>query len=157
MLGVTLRTLSPVNSSLLGHEESSNPIISLHGAEEMIWKIYAKHLYSVRLHPMKFDHSFHDRKQASSLGVPFAWSPKGESIFNAAQLPILPIPSFIHITNEYIEFDGWVFPIRGVKKGAVVWIRESCDRWIKEDDSKENLKWIREFLETFCCACMGQL
>ena len=123
----------------------------------MIWKIYAKHLYSVRLHPMKFDHSFHDRKQASSLGVPFAWSPKGESIFNAAQLPILPIPSFIHITNEYIEFDGWVFPIRGVKKGAVVWIRESCDRWIKEDDSKENLKWIREFLETFCCAFMGQL
>jgi hypothetical protein len=91
----------------------------------MIWKIYAQHLYSVRLHPMKFDHSFHDRKQASSLGVPFAWSPKGYWVFIPKELPFLPIPSYVHVAVEYIEFDGWVFPIREIKKAALNWMRES--------------------------------
>ena len=96
---------------------------------------------------MKFDYSYNDRKQASSLGVPFAWSPKGDLIFKASQLPILPIPSFIHVTNEYVEFDGWVFPIREIKKGAWIWITESISRWRKEDDSEENASWIRGIIQ----------
>ena len=101
---------------------------------------------------MKFDYSYNDRKQASSLGGPFARSPKGDLIFKATQLPILPIPSFIHVTNEYVEFDGWVFPIREIKKAALNWMRESCERWFKEDDSEENKRWITKIKEAIYIA-----
>jgi hypothetical protein len=92
---------------------------------------------------MRFDYSYNARKQASQLGIPFARSPEGDWVFCPTQLPLLPIPSYVHVAAEYIEFDGWVFPIPEIKKGALIWITESTLRWRNEDDSEENTNWIR--------------
>ena len=96
---------------------------------------------------MKPDLPNDDRKQSSQLGIPFARCPKGHWIYSQGQLPEMPIPSYVHVAREYVECDGWIFPIRGMKKGTLVWFNESLTRWGKEDCSEENKSWVKGIAE----------
>ena len=76
----------------------------------------------------------HDRTQsAPATDPPFGSSPDGHLIVSAEDLPILPIPQRVVVTQDSIEFDGWVFPLSYVFKSLLVWMQESFLRWIKED------------------------
>jgi hypothetical protein len=75
------------------------------------------------------------------------YSPEGDAFLSHCGLPKLPIPSRVIVTDDYIEFDGWVFPLFGLTKGTLLWIRESVDRWMIEDDREENDRWVRGFVE----------
>jgi len=37
-------------------------------------------------------------------------------------LPELPIPKHVAVTKDFIEIDGWVFPLSQVSKGILVWV-----------------------------------
>jgi hypothetical protein len=75
------------------------------------------------------------------------YSPEGDAFLSHCGLPKLPIPSRVIVTDDYIEFDGWVFPLYRLTKGTLLWIRESVDRWMIEDDREENDRWVRGFVE----------
>ncbi len=61
------------------------------------------------------------------------------------------------VTKDFIEFDGWVFPLSYVTKSLLVWLQRSFLRWIKEDDSKENKEWVDGLVEAFQDALAGDL
>lgn len=67
--------------------------------------------------------------------APFGLSPEGHWIVSAEELPELPIPKHVEVTKEFIEFDGWVFPLSYVSKSLLIWLQASFIRWVKEDDS----------------------
>ena len=74
-----------------------------------------------------------------------------------ADLPRLPIPKHVVVTKDFIEFDGWVFPLSYVTKSLLVWLQQSFLRWVKEDDSKENKEWVDGLVEAFQDALSGEL
>jgi len=41
------------------------------------------------------------------------------------------------VTKDFIEFDGWVFPLSYVSKSLLIWLQASFLRWAKEDDSEK--------------------
>jgi hypothetical protein len=78
-------------------------------------------------------------------------------IVSAEDLPRLSIPKHAVVTKDFIEFDGWVFPLSYVTKSLLVWLQRSFLRWIKEDDSKENKEWVDGLVEAFQDALAGDL
>lgn len=88
---------------------------------------------------------------------PFGRSPDGQWIVSAEDLPILPIPKQAVVTKDFIEFDGWVFPLPYVTKSLLVWLQTSFLRWVKEDDSQKNKEWINGIVEAFQDSLAGEL
>lgn len=89
--------------------------------------------------------------------APFGMSPDGHWITSAEELPELPIPKHAVVTNDFIEFDGWVFPLSYVSKSLLVWLQASFLRWVKEDDSARNREWVEGIAEAFQIALAGNL
>ncbi len=77
------------------------------------------------------------------------YSPEGDVFLSHCGLPLLPIPRRIIVTDDTIEFDGWVFPLYRLTKGTLQWMKESLERWVIEDYREENKRWILGFLEAF--------
>jgi hypothetical protein len=100
-----------------------------------------------------FDRSGFDRETAA----PFGHSPDGQWIVSAEDLPILPIPKHAVVTKDFIEIDGWVFPLAYVTKSLLVWLQASFLRWSKEDDSTKNQQWVEGIVEAFQNALAGTL
>jgi len=100
-----------------------------------------------------FDRSEFDRQTAP----PFGRCPDGLWIFCADDLPILPIPKQAVVTKDFIEFDGWVFPLSYVTKSLLVWLQATFIRWSKEDDSEKNKEWINGLVNAFEDAIAGKL
>jgi hypothetical protein len=98
---------------------------------------------------MSFDPLQNDRKQASQLGSPIAISPQGDPIFAFGHLPNMPIPRLVRVKADQLEIDGWIFPYFAIKKGTLQFLRDTMERWIKEDDSRENRAWIAKIAEAF--------
>lgn len=97
------------------------------------------------------------RKPDITTAAPFGRSPDGQWIVSAEDLPILPIPRHAVVTKDFIEFDGWVFPLSYVTKGLLVWLQASFLRWVKEDESDRNRDWIDGIVDTFQEALAGKL
>ena len=99
-----------------------------------------------------FDRSEFD----GQTGPPFGRSPDGDWIFSVTDLPILPIPKHAVVTKDFIEFDGWVFPLGYVTKSLLLWLQASFLRWVKEDGSKRNKEWINGIVKAFEDAIAGK-
>jgi hypothetical protein len=106
---------------------------------------------------MSFNDPYDRRNSGNNDAAPIAWNPEGDAFYSVENLPFLSTPNFIRVTNDAVEFDGWLLSIRQMKKNSLLWIKKSFDRWFVEDDSKENKSWIYRFIETFACACAGKL
>jgi len=106
---------------------------------------------------MKFEPPYDRNKPDITTAAPFGRSPDGEWIVSADDLPELPIPKHAVVTKEFIEFDGWVFPLSYVTKSLLVWLQASLLRWVKEDDSARNREWIEGIAEAFQDALAGNL
>lgn len=100
-----------------------------------------------------FDHRDFDRQTAPPCGR----SPDGHWIFCAEDLPTLPIPKQAVVTRDFIEFDGWVFPLAYVTRSLLVWLQQTFIRWSKEDDSEKNKEWINGLVKAFEDAVAGNL
>jgi hypothetical protein len=61
------------------------------------------------------------------------------------------------VTKDFIEFDGWVFPLSYVSKSLLVWMRATFLRWMKEDESERNREWIEGIVEAFQESLAGEL
>ncbi len=94
-----------------------------------------------------------DRKDTELLGQ----RPDGDWIIFAEDLPELPIPKHVEVTKEFIEFDGWMFPLQYVTKSLLLWMQASFIRWVKEDDSSSNRQWVEGIAEAFQSALAGKL
>jgi len=86
---------------------------------------------------------------------PCGRSPDGQWIFSAKDLPILPIPKRAVVTEDSIEFDGWLFPLQYVTKSLLVWLHQTFIHWSKENDSEKNQEWIKVLVEAFQDAIAG--
>jgi hypothetical protein len=106
---------------------------------------------------MKFEPPFDRPIPDITTTQPFGRSPDGQWIVSAADLPRLPIPKHAVVTKDFIEFDGWVFPLSYVTKSLLVWLQQTFIRWSKEDDSENNKEWINGLVEAFQDALAGEL
>jgi len=106
---------------------------------------------------MKYEPPFDRRKPDIQTAAPFGRSPDGQWIVSAEDLPELPIPKHAVVTKDFIEFDGWVFPLPYVSKSLLIWMQASFLRWVKEDDSARNREWIEGISEAFQHALAGNL
>jgi hypothetical protein len=104
---------------------------------------------------MKFEPPFDRSIPDITTAPPFGRSPDGQWIVSAEDLPILPIPKHAVVTKDFIEFDGWVFPLSYVTKSLLVWLQQTFIRWSKEDDSEKNKEWINGIVEAFQEALAG--
>ena len=103
----------------------------------------------LRKRTMNYEPPF-DRRQPDIMSAePLCCSPDGHWIFSAQDLPELPIPRYVEVTNDFINIDGWVFPSSYVSKSMLVWLQPSLIRWTKEDASKRNREWIGGIAEAF--------
>jgi hypothetical protein len=100
-----------------------------------------------------FDRSNFDRQTAPPCGR----KPDGQWIFSVEDLPILPIPKQAVVTRDFIEFDGWVFPLAYVTKSLLVWLQATFIRWSKEDDSEKNKEWVNGLVKAFEDGVAGRL
>jgi hypothetical protein len=101
---------------------------------------------------MNFDPLQNDRKQSSQLDDPIAISPQGNPIFDFEHLPYMPIPQIVRVKADQMEIDGWIFRYIELRRGTLLFFRNTVQRWKKEDDSKENLEWMAKIFEAFYCA-----
>ncbi len=106
---------------------------------------------------MKYEPPFNRYKPDITTAAPFGRSPDGQWIVSAEDLPILPIPKHAVVTKDFIEFDGWVFPLSHVSKSLLVWLQSSFLRWVKEDESARNREWIEGIAEAFQEGLAGKL
>lgn len=83
--------------------------------------------------------------------------PNGDWIIFAEELPVLPIPKQVEVTKDFIEFDGWMFPLPFVSRPLLVWMQASFLRWVKEDDSARNREWVEGIAEAFQDGIAGNL
>ena len=96
---------------------------------------------------MKFEPPFDRLNHEIATSVPIGCSPNGRWLVSSEELPELPSPARVAVTRDFIEMDGWVFSLRGVPNGMLVWLQASFLRWVKEDSSVENRKWITGIVE----------
>ena len=106
---------------------------------------------------MKFEPPFDRPIPEITTAPPFGRSPDGQWIVSAADLPRLPIPKHAVVTKDFIEFDGWVFPLSYVTKDFLVWLQQTLIRWTREDDSQKNKEWINGIVEAFQDGIAGNL
>jgi hypothetical protein len=106
---------------------------------------------------MKFEPPFDRRKPDITTAPPFGRSPDGQWIVSAEDLPELPIPKQVEVTKDFIDIDGWVFPLSYVSKALLVWLQTSFIRWSKEDVSEKNQQWINGIVEAFQDGLAGKL
>lgn len=106
---------------------------------------------------MNFEQPFDRHKPDITTAAPFGRSPDGQWIVSVEDLPELPIPKHAAVTKDFIEFDGWVFPLSYVSKSLLVWLQASFLRWMKEDESAQNREWIDGIVEAFQDALAGKL
>ena len=106
---------------------------------------------------MKFEPPFDRRDFDRDTAPPCGRSPDGVWIFSAEDLPILPIPKQAVVTKDFIEFDGWVFPLAYVTRSLLVWLQQTFIRWSKEDDSEKNKAWINGLVKAFEDGVAGKL
>ena len=106
---------------------------------------------------MDFQPPFDRRKRDITTAAPFGRSPDGHWIVSAEDLPELPIPKHVEVTKEFIDIDGWVFPLSYVSKSLLVWLQATFIRWAKEDKSQRNRQWIDGIAEAFQNALAGEL
>ena len=106
---------------------------------------------------MKFEPPFDRSEFDRQTSPPCGRRPDGQWIVSAEDLPILPIPKQAVVTKDFIEFDGWVFPLSYVTKSLLVWLQQTFIRWSNEDDSEKNKEWINGLVEAFQDALAGEL
>jgi hypothetical protein len=106
---------------------------------------------------MKFEPPFGRSEFDRQTAPPFGRSPDGQWIVSAKDLPRLPIPKHAVVTKDFIEFDGWVFPLSYVTKSLLVWLQQTFIRKSNEDDSEKNKEWINGLVEAFQDAIAGEL
>jgi hypothetical protein len=106
---------------------------------------------------MKFEPPFDRREFNRQTSPPFGRSPDGYWIVSAEELPELPIPKHVDMTKEFIEFDGWVFPLTHITKSLLIWMQASFLRWVKEDESARNRHWVDGIAEAFQDGIAGKL
>ncbi len=106
---------------------------------------------------MKFEPPFDRRDFDPQTASPCGRSPDGQWIFSAEDLPFLPIPKRAVVTRDFIEFDGWVFPLAYVTRSLLVWLQQTFIRWSKEDDSEKNKEWINGLVKAFEDGVAGKL
>ena len=106
---------------------------------------------------MKSEPPFDRREPDITTAAPFGRSPDGHWIVSAGDLPELPIPKHVAVTKDFIEIDGWVFPLSYVSKSLLVWLQASFLRWVKEDGSEKNKEWINGIVEAFQDGLTGEL
>jgi methionine salvage enolase-phosphatase E1 len=61
------------------------------------------------------------------------------------------------VTKDFIDIDGWVFPLSYVSKSLLVWLQASFIRWTQEDESERNREWIEGIAEAFQEGLAGKL
>lgn len=106
---------------------------------------------------MKYDPPFDRRKLDITTAQPFGRRPDGRWIVSAEDLPKLPIPRHVEVTKDFIDIDGWVFPLSYVSKSLLVWLQASFVRWVDEDKSQRNREWIEGIAEAFQNGLSGEL
>lgn len=106
---------------------------------------------------MDFQPPFDRRKPDITTAAPFGRSPDGHWIVSAEDLPELPIPKHVEVTKDFIDIDGWVFPLSYGSKSLLVWLQALFVRWVKVDDSAINREWIEGIAEAFQNALAGNL
>ncbi len=63
----------------------------------------------------------------------------------------------VRVTSEFIEIDGWMFPLSFVTKSLLIWLQASFLRWVDEDESLRNRQWIEGIAEAFQDGLAGKL
>jgi hypothetical protein len=106
---------------------------------------------------MKFEPPYERREFDRNTAPPRGRRPDGQWIVSAEDLPVLPIPKHAVVTKDFIEFDGWVFPLPCVTRSLLVWLQQTFIRWSKEDDSEENKEWINGLVKAFEAGLAGKL
>ncbi len=106
---------------------------------------------------MKFEPPFDRQIPDITTAAPFGWGPDGHWVVSSKELPELTIPKHVAVTRDFIEIDGWVFPLSYVSKSLLVWLQASFMRWLKEDESKRNRLWVEGIAEAFQDGLAGKL
>jgi hypothetical protein len=95
-----------------------------------------------------FDPSFQPAAGDGGDPVPLGIDPAGAWIVTAEDLPALPIPRrVLVVTRQFIEIDCWVFPLCPVRRSLLVWLHQSFLRWIEQDGSARNKRWVEGIVD----------
>lgn len=99
---------------------------------------------------VSFDPSFHSPAGDGGDPVPLGIDPEGGWIVVAEDLPALPIPRrVVVVTRQFLEIDGWVFPLWQVRRSLLVWLHQLFRRWLEQDGSARNKRWVDGIVHAF--------
>ena len=106
---------------------------------------------------VNFDPSFQPAAGDGGDPVPLGIDPDGGWIVTAEDLPTMPIPRrVVVVTRQFIEIDGWVFPLCTVRRSLLVWLRQSFLRWLEQDESARNKRWVEGIVDVVEKGLIGE-
>lgn len=99
---------------------------------------------------VNFDPSFQPAAGDGGDPVPLGVDPAGVWIVTAEDLPELPIPRrVVVVRRQFLEIDGWVFPLWQVRRSLLVWLHQLFRRWLEQDGSVRNKLWVDGIVQAF--------
>lgn len=88
--------------------------------------------------------TIHNPGNSSSL---LGYDPAGSPVHKLAQMPKYLEFDEVHVGDEFITIDGYIFPYSCMCKKFSIWIQRSIRRWMKEHP--DDWLWMTGILEAW--------
>ena len=81
-----------------------------------------------------------DSPDTCELSVPlkFGISPDGRPLNSVEELPDLPLPKKVVVTEGFLCVDGWILRVWPIGRATLKWVSRQAGRWCQNDQSPEN-------------------
>ena len=78
------------------------------------------------------------RRKSNGVQFVFAVSPQGRCIHDMAEVPQLPLPRKVVVSEDVLHVDGWHICVWPIWRETMCWLANQAGRWAKDDPSPEN-------------------
>ena len=60
------------------------------------------------------------------------------------------------VTRQFLEIDGWAFPLWQVRRSLLVWLHPLFRRWLEQDGSARNRRWVEGIVHAIEKGLIGE-
>jgi len=86
-------------------------------------------------------------KALSDVPIPFGISPDGRPLNSVEELPDLPLPKKVVVTEDFLCVDGWILRVWPIGRATLKWVSRQAGRWCQNDQSPENKAQVTGMIE----------
>ena len=83
----------------------------------------------------------------SCVPLPFGISPNGRPLNSVEELPDLPLPKKVVVTEDFLCVDGWILRVWPIGRATLKWVSRQAGRWCQNDQSPENKAQVTGMIE----------